>query len=103
MKEIFTLLIVFSLITGCVSTPGIRDYNNYAFDLVKNELYDEALFYLLKADSLGPDYRIKNNIALCYEALGNRAKASAYYEEALKLRETKPLKDNYADFRKDQP
>jgi|GEM_PF-1781412 tetratricopeptide (TPR) repeat protein len=103
MKEIFTLLIVFSFITGCVSTPGIKEYNEYAFDLVKGELYNEALFYLLKADSLAPDYRIKNNIALCYEALGDRTKAQEYYQEALKLREIKPLKDNYADFRKDQP
>ena len=102
MKEIFTLLIFFSFVAGCVSTPGIRDYNEYALELVKNELYEEALFYLLKADDLAPDYRIKNNIALCYEALGDRANAQKYYQEAIKLRETKPLKDNYADFKKNQ-
>ncbi|HOO60099.1 MAG TPA: tetratricopeptide repeat protein [Candidatus Mcinerneyibacteriales bacterium] len=102
MKEILTLLIVFVFITGCASIPGIEDYNEYAFDLVTNGLYEEALFYLLKADSLTPDYRIKNNIALCYEALGERQLAQKYYQEALKLRETKALKDNYADFKKDQ-
>ena len=96
-------MICFTFSSGCTPSRKALLYNEYAFYLVKTEHYKEALFYLLKADAEEDDYRIKNNIALCYEALGDHEKADAYYREGMRLKKTKTLKDNYEKLKQDHP
>ncbi len=90
------------LLSSCVHTVSVRDYNNYSFVLVQKGLYKEAEFYLLKAEKTEPEnYRIKNNLAIVYEALGDKEKAKRYYEQSLLLHKTTNIQKNYENFKTD--
>lgn len=97
------LIIIFLVATtGCVHVISIRDYNEYSFLLVRKELYKEAEFYLLKAEKIEPEnYMIKNNLAIVYEAIGDKEKSEKYYIEALKLKNKKSIRINYENFKTD--
>ena len=94
----YTVILFLMIFVSCAGINRQMRYNEYAFKLVEGGLYGEALFYLEKADSMGPEDRIKNNMALCFEALGDTEKAREYYQEALRLRETRAVRKNYEAF-----
>ncbi len=96
----YILLCCIFLFVSCAHFVTVSDYNNYAFKLTSQGLYKEAEFYLLKAEKLEPDnYKIKNNLAVIYEALGEREKAEKYYKESLALQDLKAVKTNYDSFK----
>ncbi len=68
---------------------------------LKNKLYKEALFRFKKVlEYRKDDYRLLNNIAVCYEALGERKLADFYYRKALLLsRNNFKIKENYERFK----
>jgi len=102
MKKIFFILFGIIFLFSCTHKINIKDYNEYSHKLVKQELYKEALFYLIKAEKEDNDnYKIKNNIAICYEGLGKIQKAEKYYKEALKIKKENPVEENYNNFKKD--
>ncbi len=85
--------------SACVHMKMDTRYNEYALKLVNNGLYEEAAAYLLKADKLGDDIRIKNNLAICYEAMGEKEKAEEYYQQAIALDRKKAARKNYEAFK----
>lgn len=63
-----------------------RPYNNYAFALLEEKKYEEALPYLKKALEIDPHYTDAwNNLALAEGSLGNTDKAIEYLQRALHL------------------
>jgi|SRR6056297_1286344 len=101
MKRIYFIFFAIIFSFSCSHKIDIKDYNEYSHKLVKQELYKEALFYLKKAEKENNNnYKLKNNIAICYEGLGKIEKAEKYYEEALKIKKEKPVEENYESFKK---
>jgi len=103
MKKILLFILTFFIIS-CATRVGIEDYNRYAFKLLDQNLYKEAVYYLQKAkneENLTKKEKVKifNNLAICYEALGEKEKADEYYKKALKLEESRFVKENYEDFK----
>ncbi len=68
---------------------------------LKHKLYKEALMRFEKAYELGRrDYKIFNNIAVSYEALGEFKKAEFYYKKAIELSgDNFNVKENYERFK----
>ena len=68
---------------------------------LKHKLYKEALMRFKKAYKLGRrDYKILNNIAVSYEALGEFKKAEFYYKKAIELSgENFNVRENYERFK----
>lgn len=100
MKRLTLLAVLFFFIISCTYRISVKDYNRYAFELVNKKLYKEALFYLLKVEKKENSYKIENNIAICYEALGKKELAKKYYLKALKLKNAKVVRKNYEQFKK---
>jgi|GEM_PF-3213966 len=60
--------------------------NNYAIYCIKNNLWDEARFYLERARELSPEKAsINNNLGVVYEYLGRKEDAILSYKKAIGL------------------
>ncbi|MEW6103077.1 MAG: tetratricopeptide repeat protein [bacterium] len=60
--------------------------NNYAIYCIKNNLWNEARFYLEKAKTLYPNSaKINNNLGIVYEYLGRKDEAILSYKKAISL------------------
>ncbi|TYB31057.1 MAG: tetratricopeptide repeat protein [Candidatus Mcinerneyibacterium aminivorans] len=104
MKKIF-LFFILLFVFSCAHDVNIKEYNDYAYRMVEQNLYNEALFYLKQAEekkNISDEDRIKlyNNIAICYEALEKKEEAKIYYEKALKIKKEQDVKENYENFKK---
>ncbi|HAW50009.1 TPA: hypothetical protein DCX16_03555 [bacterium] len=64
--------------------------NNYAIFCIKNDLWEEARFYLEKARDVFPNSpKINNNLGVVYEYLGEKELAILSYKKAINIKEEK--------------
>lgn len=73
---------------------------NFGVKMAQQGLWNEALFRFHQAEKADPgNGRIRNNLAVAYEATGDFEKALAYYKQALELAPNdRTMRGNYARF-----
>ncbi len=96
----FTLL--FSLMMSEGYPASVKDQISFGALMAKKGNWKEAIFRWEKALKHDPEnYRLHNNIAVAYEALGKYEKADKAYQLALKYgKNNKRIQENYNLFRK---
>lgn len=105
-----TALLISLLVAGLVELAGAKPVSardsageaqlNFGVKMAQQGLWNEALFRFHQAEKAEPaNARIRNNLAVAYEATGDFEKALGYYKQAL---ETAPndrtMRGNYARF-----
>lgn len=72
--------------TGSYRNPGINENLRNGSMLIKYEMYEDAITYLLRADKEVPNNADVNNLlGFSYRKLGKYDKATRYYEKALQI------------------
>lgn len=93
MRYIFFLLILF---TSCYRE--IREeslLNNYSLYCIKNNLWEEARFYLERARTLSAcNAKIENNLGVVYEYFGRKEDAISSYKRAIELEKERVYYEN---------
>ncbi len=90
--KIQNTLILLSLLPIFLTTSCYKEIreesllNNYAIYCIKNNLWDEARFYLEKAKSISPNSsKINNNLSVVYEYLGEKNDTTLSYKKEISL------------------
>ena len=86
---------------GAHGGPSLKDQMRFGVEAAEQGLWREALFRWEKYLEARPDDpRVRNNLAVAYESLGDFEGARHQYEEALRLDpDRKEIRENYDDFR----
>jgi Tfp pilus assembly protein PilF len=106
MKKFAFLTISFTLLFFLMMNEGytasVKEQISFGALMAKKGNWKEAIFRwekALKKDT--ENYRLHNNIAVAYEALGKYEKADKFYQLALKYgKNNKRILENYNLFRK---
>lgn len=106
MKNSVFLMFCFTLLFFLIMSEGypasVKDQISFGALMAKKGNWKEAIFRWEKALKHDPEnYRLHNNIAVAYEALGKYEKADKAYQLALKYgKNNKRIQENYNLFRK---
>jgi Flp pilus assembly protein TadD len=104
MKKIFittaSLIIAASILTGTIESAGVKDQMSFAAQMAKKGNWHEAIYRWQKAlESQPENFRIHNNLAVAYEALGKYGEAEKAYRNALKYgKNNREVKENFNQF-----
>lgn len=86
------LTVFFSMAPACLAdagsyrNPGMNENFRNASALIKYEMYEDAITYLLRADKEEPNNAdINNLLGFSYRKLGKYDKANQYYQKALRI------------------
>ncbi len=104
-KQVFLTIsfaLLFYLIMSLGHTASLEEQISFGAKMAKKGNWKEAIFRWEKALKSDPEnYRLHNNIAVAYEALGKYEKADESYQLALKFgKNNKRIQENYNLFRK---
>ncbi|QQR75169.1 MAG: tetratricopeptide repeat protein [Holophagales bacterium] len=96
------LLLAVAFVSGGASRPAAeaRSQLGFGIDMARRGLWNEAVFRFEAARRLSPDnFRILNDLAVAYEAVGRFEDALEAYRAALKVEPgSRQAKQNYARF-----
>jgi len=90
------------LIMGSLFCSGVIYHNNldFARGLIRHGLWREATYRLEQELKKNQSAAVYNNLAICYEALGEEEKADQYYRRALEIEPNNfYLRENYQRFK----
>jgi type IV pilus assembly protein PilF len=106
MRAISLLLIFFITIVsmtpiGAGEALSAKEMMEFGLEAAKRGLWREAAFRWERSLKQAPDNpRLRNNLAVAYESLGDLERAEAEYREALRLDpENKKVRANYDSFK----
>jgi type IV pilus assembly protein PilF len=106
MRAISLLLIFFITIVsmtpiGAGEALSVKEMMEFGLEAAKRGLWREAAFRWERSLEQAPDNpRLRNNLAVAYESLGDLERAEAEYREALRLDpENKKVRANYDSFK----
>lgn len=99
---IFSFALLFFLMMDEGNTANVKEQISFGALMAKKGNWKEAIFRWEKALKKDPEnYRLHNNIAVAYEALGNYMKADEAYQKALKHGKShRRIQENYNSFKR---
>ena len=105
MRAISLVLIVIAILSitplGAGEDLSSKELMKFGLEAAKRGLWREAAFRWERSLQQSSDNpRLRNNLAVAYESLGNLARAEAEYKEALRLDpENEDIRANYDSFK----
>lgn len=105
MRAISLVLIVIAIVSiaplGAGEALSSKELMEFGLEAAKRGLWREAVFRWERSLQQSSDNaRLRNNLAVAYESLGNLARAEAEYKEALRLDpENERIQANYDSFK----
>jgi len=105
MRAISLILILITILSmtplGAGDALSPKEMMEFGLEAAKRGLWREAAFRWERSMKLTPDNaRLRNNLAVAYESLGNLTRAESEYKEALRLDPgNKDIRANYDSFK----
>ena len=104
-KLLFTILLLSTIalfLPGKVEPANIKDQISFGAQMAKKGNWFEAVYRWQKALESEPEnYKLHNNLAVAYEALGKYEEAEKAYQSAMKYsKNNREIKENYKQFMK---
>jgi len=105
MRAISLILIIIAIVSmtpvGAGEALSAKEMMEFGLEAAKRGLWREAAFRWERSLKQAPDNaRLRNNLAVAYESLGDLARAEAEYKEGLRLDPgNDEIRTNYDSFR----